>query len=706
MIKMVRNVNNGKFFIFSFLATILVISLIPLSLYLTAQTYPETTENPELEIALNKFSSYEELVTFLETNVQGGQYVLDSRGGTAESNDMWVRPSAAEPAPQPESPKAPTDPQISEESDYSKTNVQVEGVDEADIVKTDGEYIYIVSGNNLTIVKAYPPPLPEEAIVSKLSFEGSIMGIFINGDKLAVFVNDYMLYTLYGGLTIVEETVTNDASVGDLPEKAVPETGTNAVEPRDADDPVNGTTTPEPMTPPIEPVPFVYEPPTTTVKVYDISNKANPLKTREFTIDGNYFSSRMIGDYVYVIATMYTFYTETDVALPRIHSNNETEVIAADDIYYYDFTDTSYTFTTVVAVNLANDEQVPTHETIVMGGTSSVYVSTGNIYLTFPDYNWWQEDDTMKTTIQRVKIDKESITFVASGEIPGYILNQFSMDEYNGYFRVATTLNNNNWRTFDQTSTTKNNVYVLDMSLKVVGSLEDLAPGEQIYSTRFMGDRCYMVTFRNIDPLFVIDLSEPTSPIVLGQLKVTGYSGYLHPYNEKILIGIGKETIYDAKEDFAWYQGVKISLFDVSDVSKPVEIAKYEIGDRGTDSPILYEHKSLLFDREKNLMVIPVTLAEVNESNYPEGVPDNAYGEYVWQGAYVFDISENGIVLKGTITHMDDNQDLLKRGYYFGYDYTVQRSLFIENVLYTISSMKIKMNILDSLSEINSIELS
>ena len=702
---MVRNVNNGKWFIFSFLATILLVSLIPLSLYLTAQTPPETIENPELEIALNKFSSYEELVSFLETNVQGGQYALDSRGATLEeNNDMWAQPAAAEPAPQPESPKAPTDSQTSGESDYSKTNIQVEGVDEADIVKTDGEYIYIVSGNNLTIVKAYPPE--EARVISKLTFEGSIMGIFINGDRLAVFVNDYMLYTLYSGLTIVEETVSTDSSTVDLPEKTVPETGTNTVEPRDADDPLNETTTPKPIAPPVEPVPFIYEPPTTTIKVYDISNKANPLKTREFTIDGNYFSSRIIGDYVYAIATMYTFYTETDVALPRIHSNNETEVIAADDIYYYNFTDTSYTFTTLIALNLANDEQAPTHETIVMGGTSAVYVSTNNIYLTFPDYDWWQEDDTMKTTIQRVKIDKDSITFVASGEVPGYILNQFSMDEYNGYFRIATTLNNNNWRTFDQTSTTKNNVYVLDMNLKVVGSLEDLAPGEQIYSTRFMGARGYMVTFRNIDPLFVIDLSDPTSPTVLGQLKVTGYSGYLHPYDENILIGIGKETIYDAKEDFAWYQGVKISLFDVSDVSNPIEIAKYEIGDRGTDSPILYEHKSLLFDREKNLMVIPVTLAEINESNYPAGVPDNAYGEYVWQGAYVFDISENGIILRGTITHMDDNQDLLKRGYYFGYDYTLQRSLYIENVLYTISSMKIKMNNLSTLSEINTIELS
>ena len=265
-------------------------------------------------------------------------------------------------------------------------------------------------------------------------------------------------------------------------------------------------------------------------------------------------------------------------------------------------------------------------------------------------------NETMKTTIQRIKITKKSITFEASGEVPGYVLNQFSMDEYNGYFRIATTVNNNNWRTFAEETTSKNNVYVLDMNLDVAGKLEDLALGEQIYSARFMGDRCYVVTFRNIDPLFVIDLSDPTAPTVLGQLKVTGYSGYLHPYDENHIIGIGKETVYDAKQDFAWYQGVKMCLFDVSDVSNPVEVAKYEIGDRGTDSPILYDHKSLLFDREKNLLVLPVLLAEIDENDYAGEVPDYAYGEYVWQGAYVFEISLDEICLLYTSPSPRDRQ--------------------------------------------------
>ena len=692
--------NNSKWFIFSFLATILIISSVPLSIYLTAPTNPETSDFPELDSALSKFSSYEELVSFLENESKGGIFTLDNaRVQSFGAEDALAAPAAPEPAPT-AIEESPGDGGTSDH-DYSETNIQVEGVDEADIVKTDGEYIYIVSGNNLTIVKAYPPE--EAKVVSKTTFEGSIMGIYINGDKLAVFLNEYMIYLFAGGVKTAPvpeiDTATADVNVTDVD-----------VPPENKTEPSEPVTEPEPvplLPPPDEPIripePIVWEPPTTTVKVYDISDRANPVMTRDFSIDGNYFSSRMIGDYVYIVSTMYTLYTATDVALPRIHQDNETQVIEAEEIYYYNFSDTSYSFTTLVALNINNDAQEPTHETIVMGGTSSVYVSTDNIYLTFPDYNWWQEDDTMKTTIQRIQIDEDKMTFAASGEVPGYILNQFSMDEYNGYFRIATTINDFNWRTFTEEPKSTNNVYVLDMNLNTVGTLENLAPGEQIYSTRFMGNRCYVVTFRNVDPLFVIDLSNPAAPTVLGQLKVTGYSGYLHPYNENLLIGIGKETIYDAKEDFAWYQGIKISLFDVSDVSNPVEIAKYEIGDRGTDSPILYDHKSLLFDREKNLLVIPVMVAEINESNYPEGVPDNAYGEYVWQGAYVFNISPEGITLRGQITHID-NFDLDGR-YYGYYNYVIERTLYINNVLYTISNMKVKMNSLDTLAELNTVNL-
>jgi uncharacterized secreted protein with C-terminal beta-propeller domain len=409
----------------------------------------------------------------------------------------------------------------------------------------------------------------------------------------------------------------------------------------------------------------------------------------------------MIGDYVYAIANQHTYMVENDVALPQIREGNETEEIPAKEIYYYDISDYYYTFTTIVALNIQNDTQEPTHETILLGGTRAIYVSQDNIYLTFPEYPM-EADVRERTAIHRIGIENESITFEATGEVPGYVLNQFSMDEHNGYFRIATT-SRDNTRTFRE-ATSQNNVYVLDTDLNIVGKLEDLAPGETIYSARFMGDKGYLVTFRQIDPLFVIDLEEPTDPKVLGQLKVTGYSDYLHPYDENHLIGIGKETELD--KDNPLQQGVKISLFDVSDISNPVEIDKYEIGDRGTESPVLDDHKALLFDKTRNLLVIPVLVAEIDPNDYEGEVPEWVHGEFVWQGACVFDISPDGIEYRGGITHLEDDTDLLKSGYWFYSDYAVERSLYIDDVLYTISSMKIKMNNLETLVEINEVELS
>jgi uncharacterized secreted protein with C-terminal beta-propeller domain len=210
-------------------------------------------------------------------------------------------------------------------------------------------------------------------------------------------------------------------------------------------------------------------------------------------------------------------------------------------------------------------------------------------------------------------------------------------------------------------------------------------------------------------------LTNPGEPKVLGELKITGYSDYLHPYDENHVIGIGKEAVAAEEGDFAWYQGVKVSLFDVSDVANPKEIAKYEIGDRGTDSPVLYDHKAFLFDRSKNMLVLPVNVAEINESDYPGEVPSWAYGEYVWQGAYVFDISlERGLELRGKITHCSNK--MLSAGSssapwssYFDaetfYQCSIERSLYIGNVLYTISDQQIGMNDLETLANLGELSL-
>jgi len=588
---------------------------------------------------ISRFSSYQELKEFVNVNTQDKDMLITPGrfwSGSAETEGDAAAPAA---------------------SDYSTTNIQVAGVDEADIVKTDGEYIYLVSGNKTIIVKAYPPE--QAQIVSEIELEGTIIGIFINGDRLVLFEQEMPYYVYYDDVPVVKESY----------------------------------------------MPYVS--PKIFIKVYDVSDRENPQLQRELSANGQYVSSRMIGDYAYVVINEPVYEEADELNLPRLYfggneteSGNETE-IPATDIYYSDVSDYYYMYTTIIAINTQNDDQEPTYETILLGASSNLYVSLDNIYLTFPV---WGTDilgrevwDSQKTSIHRIHIEGDEIEYVASGEVPGMVLNQFSMDEHDGYFRVATTT---------QGETTGNHVYILDIDLNIVGSLENLAPGEMIYAARFMGDRGYLVTFEMIDPLFVIDLSDPYNPTVLGELKITGYSNYLHPYDENHLIGIGKEAVEAEEEGFAWYQGVKISLFDVSDVNNPQEISKYEIGDRGTDSPVLWDHKAFLFDKSRNLMVIPVLEAKVDVTKYPEGVPAWAYGEPVWQGAYVFHVSlDAGIEEKGKITHVENIADPEQDYYYYYSPFAVERSLYIGDVLYTISQAKIKMNNLENLDYINEVEL-
>jgi len=579
------------------------------------------TPESDSPASLNTFSSYEELKDFLTENMgtQGyspyegswGRFLLNAPTGT----DAYAETVGSGP-------------------EYSTTNIQVEGVDEADIVKTDGRYIYLVSDNNVSILKAYPSRDAE--LLSKISFEDtSPVGIFVEGDRLVVLgcenINPYeYYYRRYD-----EDTETN-------------------------------------------------------VEIYDITNRTSPTLLKSFTMSGSYFNSRMIDEYVYFVVSQRARLINETIILPKIISEDRNRTISATGIQYFDTSDSFYMFTTIVAMNVQSITEEPTNKTILLGGTSCMYVSLNNIYITFPK--------SESTLIYRIHIKEDKIEGMADGEVPGYVLNQFSMDEQEGYFRIATTTGHIA-RSMDQ-ATSKNHVYILNMNLSIAGKLEDLAPGEKIYSARFMGDRCYLVTFQKIDPLFVIDLSEPTNPIVLGKLKIPGYSDYLHPYDENHIIGVGKETVEADEEDFAWYQGVKISLFDVSNISDPKQIAKYIIGDRGTDSPILRDHKAFLFDRSRNLLVIPALVREIDETQYPEGVPPYAYGTPVWQGAYVFNITiTDGFILRGSITHQENGVDILDSSSW------VKRALYIENVLYTVSDKKIKLNNLEDLAFLKEISL-
>jgi uncharacterized secreted protein with C-terminal beta-propeller domain len=303
-----------------------------------------------------------------------------------------------------------------------------------------------------------------------------------------------------------------------------------------------------------------------------------------------------------------------------------------------------------------------------------------------------------KTIIHKIAISGSSLQYKSTGEVTGSVLNQFAMDENNNYFRIATT-RNTTWSRFEgEQKPSYSNLYVLDANMKTVGLLENLASGEQIYSVRFMGNRAYLVTFKQIDPLFAIDLTDPKSPKVLGQLKVPGFSTYLHPYDENTLIGFGKDTGENEYGNTV-AQGLKISLFDVSDVTSPKELDKYLMGDMGSDSVALYDHKAFLFSREKDLLVLPVSLRQSSGLNQ--------WGEINFSGAMVFSLKDKKINLTGRIDHSDGGQ-VASADYFDGinyYDNSVKRSLYIENNLYTLSNNYLKINTLSDLKEIKNIKL-
>jgi len=553
---------------------------------------------------------------------------------------------------------------------YSTTNIQVYGVDEIDTVKTDGQYIYMISTNTLTrsratnefsdgagnavyIIEANAQNLKS---ASKITLDETTLpkGLFLSQDNNQLFVlsNKYIqyIYDDYYGDGIAH--YSSDAY--------------------------------------------------TCINVYDISNKAQPMLTRNFTLSGNYFNSRMIGDIVYTVVTQPVTAFNNIITLPRVYDNSHQFDVSPTSIYYADMNDSSFSFTSIYGLNLTDETSTLSNMTIMMGWTSTMYMSPQNCYITYP---CWDQTTGQYTSIYRIVIDGLQLSLEAKGSIPGNVLNQYSMDEYADNFRVATNY-------YGPESQQVNNIYVLNSELNVVGKLEGLAPNENLHAARFMGDKGYLVTFKVIDPLFVIDLSVPSDPQVLGELKIPGYSDYLHPYDENHLIGIGKETTESTTGDFAWYQGLKLALFDVSNVKKPIERTNYGIGDRGTHSLALSDPHAFLFDKEKNLLVIPVNLALINNQS-PQDFPNAVtYGESVWQGAYVFNLStDKGFTLKGTITHLNptllNNQGQLNNhyDYYNTQNDWITRTLYIDDNLYTISNSEIKLTNLTNMTQITSINL-
>jgi uncharacterized secreted protein with C-terminal beta-propeller domain len=616
------------------------------------------------------FSSNQELVNYLNT-ANNGQYP-GYYGGALDARFLGIQsvvPTGA--AGTTGATKGSESSNSLSAADHSTTNIQVQGVDEADTVKNDGQYIYTISNqysyydysssntHNVYIVSA---DTQNPKVVAKINLGNDTQpaGLFLSSDssKLVVIASKYQTY-----YATREDIASSEPAI-------LPYYSSNVYT-------------------------FLY--------VYDISNKAQPTLTRNFTATGSYFNSRMIGDNVYAIVSQTAWVYNDLPSVPKVYDDGVEYAASPTSIYYADNNDTSYSFTSFYGLNVKDDAASATNMTVLMGGASAMYVSPSNIYIT---YSGWDETTGQYNAIYRVAINGLQLSLQAQGSVPGYIINQYAMDEYNGYFRVAT----NYWSYKESTSSQINNVYVLNQNLAITGKLEGLAPNENLHSARFMGNKCYLVTYQSVDPLFVIDLSDTTNPKVLGELKIPGYSDYLHPYDETHLIGVGKDSDLTDDDTTAYYQGIKIALFDVSNVNKPTEISNVVIGDRGTQSEALDDPKAFLFDKSKNLLVIPISLAVVSEQD-KAAYGSSAYGQTVWQGAYVYTITENGLQLRGTVTHLNATQlnaeSQLKEpnSYWETQNQWITRSLYIGNTLYTISSGQIKLSNLSDLSAIATVNL-
>lgn len=509
----------------------------------------------------------------------------------------------------------------------SSTNVQVQNVDEGDGIKVDNKYIYYLSKQRFIILNAESEESSEK--IAEINFEEKNfypVEIYIEKDRLAVLGND------------TSGDVTKTVSTGDKELKCY------AHGPSDSK---------------------------SGIIIYDISDRKNPKEIRKVMVKGIYTSSksRMIDGKIYFVATQYIGpvqrkleeLNEDDYKPKYVDTlkGEEEQCIEFDKIYNIEEgSDSDYLM--LVGIDLNSDKDADIQTFLGTGGT--IYSSEKNMYIATNEYEY---DEDYNETDRKVKILKFELkdgefVYKAQGEVNGQVENQFSMDEKDDNFRIATI------------TSEANNLYVLNEKLEEIGKIEGLAQGERIYSVRYMGDKAYVVTFKQTDPFWVIDLSDVKNPKVLGEVKLPGYSTYLHPYDETHVIGFGygDET----------QRELKLVMFDVSDFTNPKVLFEIAVGDKYTYSELLYNHKAVIFSKEKNIIAFPIT---------------SSAGKKVNSRAVIYGIDlDNGFVLKGEIGEVIDN-----------YEKQVRRIVYVNNNYYALSYVDVKVANMDNLEVVKDIDI-
>ena len=490
-------------------------------------------------------------------------------------------------------------------TEHSTTNVQVDGVDEADVVKTDGKYIYSI--NNEEIIISNPNDGKPEFVTS-IETEYTISDLYIHQDKLIAIADNQ---------EIIISTATDDSTE-------------------------------------------YIDPYGTTVIFYDISDINSPKEISTLSQSGECISTRKIGNVLY-LSTIYNLNDLSKIEeetpetyCPYYITADKVRCVNADDITICDKVN-SVDYVTISSIDLDNPNDF-SDICSVLGGGEEIYASANNIYIS----SYQNIDNSYKTQILRFSIDKTEITSNGSLTVAGRILNQFSMDEYDGYFRVVTEKEGRIY-TNSFTNDSATTLYVFDSNLKQVGKTDNVAKGESVKSVRFDGDIAYFVTFRQTDPLFTIDLSNPESPEILSELKIPGFSQYLHILSDDLLFGFGR----DADEQTGISEGLKLSMFDTSDKTNVTEKTSKIFTSDYEYSEAEYNHKAIYVDEE----------------NYIIGIPYRSYenSNSVYYSLFKYDTTTNDFVQLMTAEEQSYNDN------YFYYD-SYTRGLKIGDNFYIVTS--------------------
>ncbi len=570
--------------------------------------------------------------------------------------------------------------------DYSETNTQVPGIDEADFVKNDGNYLYVLGPGHLRIIDAWPAD--QAHVVSTLPLPGTPKRMYVHGARAIV-------YSTEGWTGTPECTYGFDCD-------------------------------------------FVGDGAPMTISIVDIADRSAPHLIRQLHTNGAYLSSRRIGDIVHtaVIAAPLSLphLEEWPASIPRYvpscgesirrpgareiadafqtlwqenrariaaltlsdimptltdrtwHDGVPSEVetrLAVCNRSYLSRTHDGFDLITLMSLDTTDDGGDPGLTTVV-GGPGAVYASPDALYLAEPrrfwDYDYYGGGESDKTSVHKFRLTDGSTqtSYAGSGSVPGHVLNQFAMDEQDGVLRIATTTGWNQ----DNTVTT---LHEGEEGLEQMGQISGIAPYENIRSVRFQGDIGYMVTFKKTDPLFVLDLSDPAHPALRGELHIPGFSTYLHMLDADHILSIG----FDAEDmgTFAWFQGLMLQIMDVGDMDAPSLIYKEVIGTRGSASDAATNHLAFNYHAPRQLLAIPMVVCEDSSGG-------GDYGSHVsFDGLQVYRVTlEDGFTLLGGIPHAEPyDSDYDCYNWWSQSSSPVQRSVFMEDWVFAIAADKIQV---------------